>query len=91
MAVSSNPANCAGILATWHILENVRTNPNTDIKASTYGLLTKHMICFLDGVYNHKSEKYRIYDVGLEIVKWGFKRKLPLLNTFWCANAIDEN
>ena len=26
-----------------------------------------------------------------EIVKWGFKRKLPLSNTLWCANAIDEN
>ena len=27
--------------------------------------LTKHGICFLDGVFNNKSENYRIYEVGL--------------------------
>ena len=28
-----------GVLATWHISENVRTHPSTEIKAFTYGFL----------------------------------------------------
>ena len=27
----------------------------------------------------------------VEIVKWGFWRKLPLLPLLWHANAVDEN
>ena len=27
----------------------------------------------------------------IEIVKWGFWHKLPLLPLLWCTNAVDEN
>ena len=38
-----------------------------------------------------RLHEYQDNEEDVEIVKWGFKRKLPLLPLLWHANAIDEN
>ena len=43
------------------------------------------------GLFHLNLLPFGVKNGSVEIVKWGFWRKLPLLPLLWHTNAIDEN